>query len=203
MVTAAQKQKMHRSSLVLMDLVGGASVLACLGVFVWLTCLREGLAGREIGVLTGSVTDMRKDLAALRGALDNLHNVVEAHRDELAVQGKLPGGTPIDEDLHALSQLAAESGIALKAIDELGARSYPGLRELRYTIEAEGTLADLMRFFKAIETANLWADISYVEVASGPSRATEAIAKREARLTVSLFSATDPVAADAGEDGKG
>ena len=182
---------MKNPTLVLVDLIGGALVLTCAVAFVWLTFLREDGADREIDSLTDAITSMRQDLAVLNAELDGGRSRLEAKQASLAEEGQLPPRGPVDEDLRVLSELARRHQVEIVRMTELPSRTYPGLLELRYTLEARASLANLMRLFQALEQADIWADISYLKVVAGrtPSRVQQP--ERLAQLTVSLFSSAE------------
>ena len=183
---------MGRSTLVLVDLIGGALVLTCAVTFVWLTFLREDGADSEIESLTQAVTAMRKDLAEVNAEFDAGRAELETKNTELAAEGQLPRRGPVDEDLKVLSELARRHQVEIVRMTELPSRRYPGLLELRYTLDARTPLSNLMDFFRALEGADIWADISYLKVVAGNAPGQAQQPERLAQLTVSLFSAAEP-----------
>jgi hypothetical protein len=111
---------------------------------------------------------------------------------ELATSGQLPAQIPIEEYFQTLSRLAGRHHLRVVRHNPLGPRSYPGLLEQRYAYEVIGTMPDIARFFRAIEDAEFWADISYLKIDGGPPSADqggEPTDERDAILTISLFSA--------------
>ena len=68
-------------------------------------------------------------------------------------------------------------------------RKYPGLFEKRFEYELSGSLPDLVRFLRAIEDTDFWADIGYLQVANGPAVPASGTPDRHALLTFSLFAA--------------
>lgn len=183
---------MGRSTLVLVDSIGGALVLTCAVTFVWLTFLREDGADSEIESLTQAVTAMRKDLAEVNAEFDAGRAELETKNTDLAAEGQLPGRGPVDEDLKVLSELARRHQVKIVRMTELPSRRYPGLLELRYTLDARTPLSNLMDFFRALEEADIWADISYLKVVAGNAPGQVQQPERLAQLTVSLFSAAEP-----------
>lgn len=183
---------MKRSSLVLVDVVGGALVVAGVSTFVWLTFLRDHSAACEIDALTHSVSAMRRDVALLRGTLDAKRSELAERQKHLADEGHLPQRTPVEQDLRTLSELARRHQVRVVRVLPLPAQEYPGLLELRYALEASGSMPSLMHFFKAIEDADLWADIGYLQVKAGRSPGLQETPERSALLTVSLFSSLEP-----------
>ncbi|HNQ23609.1 MAG TPA: hypothetical protein PKK06_10995 [Phycisphaerae bacterium] len=180
-----------RSNLTLIDILGGLIVLACAAGFVWLAFLREDSVTSEISTRSSAVAALRKDLAGSRGALEAQREELSQRRLQLQAQGNLPERGPVDRDLRTLADLARRHGIELLRMVELPARQYPGLQELRYTLEANGGMPDLMRFLQAIEDADLWADVGYVQVDGGTPVAGMGTGRRSTRLTVSLFAAAE------------
>jgi len=183
---------MGRSTLVLVDLIGGALVFTCAATFVWLTFLREDGADGEIASLTQTVTAMRRDLAEVNAELDAGRAQLGTKKTELAAEGELPGRGPVDEDLKVLSELALRHEVAIVRMTELPPRRYPGLLELRYTLDARAPLPNLMDLLRALEQADIWADVSYLKVVAGRAPAQVQQPERLAQLTVSLFSSAEP-----------
>ena len=183
---------MGRSILVLVDLIGGALVLTCAAAFVWFTFLREDGADSEIESLTQAVTAMRQDLAEVNAELDAGRARLGTKKTELAAEGQLPERGPVDEDLRVLTELARRHQVEIVRMTELPSRRYPGLLELRYTLDARAPLSNLMDLFRALEQADIWADISYLKVVAGNAPGQVQQAERLAQLTVSLFSSAEP-----------
>jgi Tfp pilus assembly protein PilO len=195
---------MKRSSLIVIDLAGACIVTSCVGALVWMVLLRDNEAGKQAADLRDSVSTLRKDLGALRGTLDEQQARVAKQKEELAERGALPERTPIEAELNQLSQLARSSSIDILAVSPLPEQTYPGLLELRYSIQITGRMPDIAQFFRAIEAAPMWADVSYMHIDEGGNRSQEPGSQpRLATLTMSFFSAADDLPDSPGDPSNG
>jgi Tfp pilus assembly protein PilO len=170
------------------DLGGGVLTAALVGSLLWMVLLGDDAATREINSLKRSVASARVELASLRGVLDDQSELLARRRSELSESGQLPDRAPIERDLRTLHTLARQHDLRVTHVSPLAPRKYPDLLELRYAIEVVGTTPNLTWFFKSIEDAQCWADISYLKVESGTSSHGESSDQRVASLTISLFS---------------
>ncbi len=188
--------------LLLLDVFGaslsGAGLLAAL----WMTCFHKEHATTELSDLTTMISTATQNLATLRSAVDGQRATLRERQVELVSSGQLPAQIPIEEYFQTLSRLANQHHLRVVRHNPLGPRSYPGLLEQRYAYEVIGTQPDLARFFRAIEDAEFWADISYLKIDGGTPTAEQGgrpSDERNAVLTISLFSAGPAV--DAAESG--
>lgn len=171
------------------DIACGILLAAVIGGFIWLAFLRDNSAQDELGKLNSRVKTTRNDIAALRAVLDEERKLFAARQAELKETGQLPSRIPVEQDLQTLSVLAKEHELSVVKVEPLPSREYPGLLETRYTFEALGNMPDITRFFKAIEEAEFWADVSYFQV-RGRARSTGWSSSEElvVTLTISMFS---------------
>ena len=180
--------KSGRVPLLVIDAAGAAIVAVCVLVSVWLTAVRPDGAKSEITGLTRLIQAAQKDLIDQRAACDHQRAVLADRSAELAESGHLPEQTPLEEYFRTLSDLAARHQLRVVRQNPLSSRRYPGLLEQRFAYEKTGSTPDLVHFFKAIETIDFWADISYLKVESGQSPYGRTPSDRVATLTLSLFS---------------
>jgi hypothetical protein len=183
-----------------LNLVGGGLAALGLATLLWLVLLRTDRTSVAIGELSEDVRVGRQRLALVRGELQEHRSVVRLRRGQLADAGELPASPRVEEYFQALSALAADNSLRLLRQNPLASRSYPGLLERRYAYDLTGSSEDLVRFLKAIEASDFWADVSYLAIEQGPGGpGGSGDGTRLARLTISLFSAPSPH--DEGEPG--
>jgi Tfp pilus assembly protein PilO len=182
-------ERRARLSLLLLDAVGAGVLTVAFFTACWLTFFHNQHAVAEEADLTHLLASATQDLATIRSALDRQHATLKERQAELAGRGQLPAQIPIEEYFQALSSLAVAHQLRVVRQNPLASRTYPGLLEQRYAYEVIGTMPDLARFFKAIENAEFWADISYLKIEGGQRKSGEPTDERVASLTISLFSA--------------
>ena len=168
------------------DVLGAGVVAGCLLVGVWLTFVRGDTVDDEIQRLKRTIGGARRDVSMLRAERDRQKVLLAEHEEQLADRGRLPTHSPTEKYFQALSNLAGEHGLRVVRHNPLSQRSYPGLLEQRYAYEVHGAMPDLARFFKAIEEADYWADVSYLRIVN--SQGGDG-GDRVAMLTISVFSA--------------
>ena len=155
----------------------------------WMTFFHSGHFTAELRDLTLTISLSTRDLAALRSAGERQRATLHERQLELATGGQLPAQIPIEEYFQTLSRLATQHHLRVIRQNPLGPRSYPGLHEQRYAYEVIGAMPDLARFFRAIEDAEFWADISYLRINGGNRLSGVPTEEQDAVLTISLFSA--------------
>jgi len=175
--------------LLLLDVFGATLSAAGLLLALWMTFFHGEHATTELSDLTQLISSATQNLSALRMAGDGQRATLKERQAELATSGQLPAQIPIEEYFQTLSRLAGRHNLRVVRHNPLGPRSYPGLLEQRYAYEVIGTMPDLARFFRAIEDAEFWADISYLKIDGGHGSGGEPTDDRNAVLTISLFSA--------------
>jgi len=172
-----------------MDLIGGSLLATVIAGFVYLAFLREDSVQQELDELTSRVSTSREELAALRAVLDSEQESIADKRVELEDSGQLPDRIPVEQDLQTLSVLARRHHLEVLRVDPIQPREYPGLKETRYSFEVTGTMPDMARFFKAIEQAEFWADVSYFKIEQRrPGPGEDPADQVAGALTISLFS---------------
>ena len=184
-----------RFTVLAVDLACGSALALCVGVFLWLTVIRNDTTSTEIGRLKRTVDEARRDLASLRAVRDEQRALLLTRKTELSETGQLPDELAMVEYFQAVSRIAAGHSLRVIRHKPVLPRRYPGLFEQRFEYELSGSLPDLVRFLSAVEETDFWADIGYLEVAGGPGVSAPGSADKHAVLTFSLFSALpdDPV----------
>ncbi len=188
--------KTKHLSLVALDVLGGSLVMACAVGFIWLVAVGSDRTSEEMTQLRQRIGHARRDLEALNLAQVQQQAVLKENEEKLAKGGRLPIHAPVEEYFRSLSAMAAQHHIRVLGHRPLASRRYPGLVEQLYAYEVTGSTGDIVRFLKAIEDAEFWADVSYLKVDGhgaadvhagfDPRGASEI---RRAALTISLFSA--------------
>jgi len=186
MVAMSRSRKI---SLILLDSCGASLSGAGLVAALWLTFFHSEHAASELRDYTRIVSSATQDVAALRSSGDRQRATLKERQAELATSGHLPVQVPIEEYFQTLSRLAVQYHLRVVRHNPLTPRSYPGLLEQRYAYEVIGAMPDLARFFKAVEDAEFWADISYLKIDGSPPQGREPTDECTASLTISLFSA--------------
>lgn len=184
----------------IIDVLGGCAVSACVFGFVYLTMVRTDRTAVKIRELTSSIQAARQDARVLAAARDRQRATLVRHQAELAGTGQLPAETPVEEYFQTLSKIASKHRLRVIRHNPLTPRRYPGLLERRYAYEVTGSMPDLVRFLKAIEETDFWADVSYLKVDRGTGPEHQVANRRVAVVTISLFSApsSDALSASGG-----
>ncbi len=162
---------------------------ALLAGFVWLAFARGDRAGADVKVLDRVIRTGQRDVAKLNATLEAEQVRILSYQDEMSAQGQLPLQAPIEQDLRALSTLAQDNQLEVVRVAPLASREYPGLHELRYAFDVKGAMPDMLGFFKAVEDAPFWADISYLSISRPRSGSEKSGGALFGNLTMSLFSA--------------
>ncbi len=178
-----------RFPVLIIDVVGGSVVVACVLASGWLALVRTDRTRAEVNEMTELVRVARQDLGSLRQAHAQQQSRLAKGTAELAERGQLPDQTPVEEYFQTLSELAGRHHLRMLRNNPAAPRQYPGLLEQRYTCAVTGSMPDLARFFRAIEGTDFWADISYFQIRSGSGAEADGSNVRSAELTISLFSA--------------
>jgi Tfp pilus assembly protein PilO len=185
---------------VLVDAVGAVLFGACVVACAYLVFFHSEHAGSEVREFTSLIQNGTQDLAGIRSTLLRQRDLVRDRHEELESRGQLPASIPIEEYLRTLSLLAAQNHLRIVRQNPLTRREYPGLVEQLYAYDVVGAMPDLARFFKAVEDAELWADIAYLRI-ENVQEPTDGNGQRLASLTVSLFSGQKPHAGSTPEGG--
>ncbi len=180
----------------IIDVIGGAVVVACVTGFFWSLAAGSDLTRGEIAHLTRAVGKASREVSSLRSEATFLREALAQRREELEANGQLPTHAPVEEYFQALSASATDRGLRVLRHNPLSARTYPGLLEQRYVFEVAGSTQSIIRFLETIEQSDFWADVSYLVIdgnsRAGGRRAADPYAEgstRQATLTISLFSA--------------
>jgi len=179
----------RKCPLIVIDVVCGCTVAACLVGSFWLITVRSDDASARVLQLQQAVNTTSQELAAFRGARDKQRSILARRKAELAVTGQLPELPPTEHYFQTLSDLAEQHDLKVRRHQPVTPRFYPGLLEQRYAYELSGSLPDLVRFFRSVEGSEFWADISYLKVEGGQGGRNINNGERIASLTISLFSA--------------
>lgn len=182
-------QRNGRWTLLLIDVVGGFLVACCVACLLWLSVFRNRDATTEINELSRMVHSVKQGLASTRHAHKKQTALLQEHREELSKTGQLPQTAPVEEYFQMLANLASLHSLDVLRHHPTTSRRYPGLLEQRFVYEVSGSGVDLVRFLRAIEDTQYWADVSHFKIEGGSVSLRSAGRKHRARLTLSLFSA--------------
>jgi hypothetical protein len=171
------------------DVPGAAVCGVCLLGCAYLVLFHSGHANLETAELTSLMNTATQDLSTVRAARDRQRAMVAERQTDLASGKYLPASLPIEEYFQTLSRLAHEHRLRVVRQNPLSPREYPGLLEQRYAYEVSGAMPDMARFFKAVEDADIWADIAYLKIETAEKDPQRVSSDRLAVLTISLFSA--------------
>ncbi len=179
---------MKRDSLSLwaLDAAGGALTLLLLALGAWSAWPQRSPGDQHPQNLTAALASAKNDLATLRSSLEQQKALQARYQSDLNAAGAMPDQSPQETHLQLLSGLAAQNHLSVVRQLPLSPREYPGLLEQRFAYEVTGTMPDLARFFKAVESSTSWTDISYVKVDQG--KGVDNTGQRNALLTFSAFS---------------
>ena len=191
-VTANNQQS--RIPLLVIDALGAMAVAACVfgvGWFLTVQADRTTVDQKQVG---RAIAFAQRNLRAVHAACKEQNALLARREAQLATAGQLPEEAPIEAYFQALSNLASSHQLRVVRQRPLASQEYPGLLEQRYAYEVAGTTANLVRFLKAIEETDFWADVSYLTIVGAtPSRSGHLNAQRTndhtATLTLSMFSA--------------
>ncbi len=175
-------------SIFVVDLIGGAFLLACLGGTAWFSVLRNEDTSGELVRLRRQIVVVRQALAALRAERDHERLELRDRERQLRESGALPSRVPVEQYFQTLATLAARFRLQVLRQNPLPHRTYPGLLERRYTYEVSGSMPDIERFLRALERTEFWADVAFLKI-TGSSAAGNPADSRVASLTISVFSA--------------
>ncbi len=112
------------------------------------------------------------------------------------VSAKTIPGNPrwslVDATDLTLGRLASDNGVELVELQPTAGKTYPGITELKYTIQSRSTFEDLVGFLADFEKADFWADVTQLSI--GHRGATGGAPTRHlpAQFVVSLFASRSP-----------
>jgi hypothetical protein len=181
----------NRNSVLWIDVLGTLTTVSLAALAAWLTFFAGTGPRGEIAVLREKITGAERRMAGLRVELTAERDLVAARSKELEATGQLPQDPVIEEDLQALADLAQRNSVSVLRVAPLTRKEYPGLLEIRYAVDAAGTLPDITRFLRSIELAPFWADVSHMKIESQALPNGEGTPRRLAQLTLSLFASPE------------
>ncbi|MBU0718130.1 MAG: hypothetical protein KJ749_07780 [Planctomycetes bacterium] len=185
-------------SLLIIDVVGGGVVAACLAVASWFLMVGGDETAAEIKGLRTQIKDSRQTLASLERDHDEQARLLAERESALERTGQLPDVPPTEAYFKSLSTLTTQHSLQALQQYPLASCRYPGLVEDRFALELAGTLPDLVRFIWAVEHSDYWADISFLKIENKRVGSGGGSSMRVAELTFSMFSAA-PVEAGEGD----
>jgi len=150
------------------DMIGGGIVVTCILGLLWLTTVRANHTSRELEKLRNTRTLVHRQLTQKKNECDRKRKLLLRYQSGINKTGKLPDQPPVEDYFQMLSLLATQHHLQVLRHHPINGRAYPGLKEQRFLYEVSGSMPDLTRFFKAIENADYWADISYLKIDQGP-----------------------------------
>ncbi len=186
--------KKHPSLLI--DMTGASLLLAWFCAVLSMTVLRNDTVADDIKDLKRSIAQAKQQVAVLRTRLGRSCNQAQINRNTLSQRGKLPDIAPVEAYFQFLSERAETLGLRILNQYPTGERNYAGLRERRYAYTISGSLPRIVRFFKAVESSEYWADIGYLKIHPPRASQSDDMMAREAQLTVCLFSAESATEAE-------
>lgn len=192
--TVTTNTQQSRIPLLVIDALGAMAVAACVFGVGWFLTVQGDRTTVDQKQLGGAIAFAQRNLRAVHAASKEQSALFTQHETELATAGHLPEEAPIEAYFQALSKLASSHQLRVVRQRPLASQEYPGLLEQRYAYEVAGTTADLVRFLKAIEETDFWADVSYLTIVGAtPSRSGHRTTRQAndcaATLTLSMFSA--------------
>lgn len=184
-------------SLLAIDLAGGAVVTSCVAASFWLIVARADRTSTEIQKASSAIERARDELDRLRIERDRETGKLRERKAALARSGKLPEQAPVESYFSLLSRLAVDNNLRVVRHLPLASREYPGLLERRYAYDVSGSLPDIAKFFRAVESTEYWADVAYLRIDARSGAAGPGTDERLAGLTFSVFSSPplEPVGA--------
>ncbi|MEK6674336.1 MAG: type 4a pilus biogenesis protein PilO [Planctomycetota bacterium] len=191
-------QRFPSISLWVIDSLGVGLVLTCAILFFWSAFMGGRDSSLSIERLQRDVVEIRQDGSRLRALRDDLRKALQTHQIELAAEGNLPREAPVDEYLHELAQLATRHAVEVRSQSPLPPRTYPGLVEHRHAYEVSGRFVDLVRWMRSVEALDRWADVGYWTISASNNTHANEPWVRNARFSISLFSAPSEPATSAG-----
>ena len=179
---------MVNRSLLVVDLCGGVTALACLTVGGWYGWINPDASGPMLDTMQAAVNDQQAELVRAGGRLTQQEIVLEETRAEAESRGRLPSTTALEKDLGAIVALAQRHRLTVSQVSPLPSVNYPGILEQRYSIDAQGSFSDWIAFLHAFEGNEFWVDITQVRLAADHT-ARIAESAPAAQMILSFFSA--------------
>lgn len=174
-----------------MDVIGGCITAACLLCMAWILIISTHQTSMEMDQLTKAQRVVHRQLSLLKNECDRKRSLIIQIQSNMDQTGKLPEHAPIEDYFQTLAVLANHHHLRVLRHNPLTGRSYPGLIEQRFLYEVSGSMPDLVRYFKAIEDTQYWADISYLKIDRGSRMYRSRSKDRVAQLTISMFTSPE------------
>ena len=175
------------------DFVGLFAVLVVASLGVWSGVFHAPRTTQRLEDLQAGMRDMRNTLRSAEAALRRQQAELTALEKDIAQRGALPRKSPVESDLRLLTTLAEGNQVELTRIFPSSDKTYPGITESKYAVEAKTTFAGLVDFLHAFENSPFWADITSLEIGQPRNqKATGEDASQKTRFVVSLFASNDP-----------
>lgn len=178
-------------SILIIDIAGCSVVVTCMLGMLWFTTIRASQHSQEWTRLNHIRQTTHNQLAQTNNQCQQERMKALAIEQDMIHTGKLPTTPPVENYFQTLSMLAKQHHLRVLRHNPLTGRNYHGLNEQRFLYEITGTLPDLTKFFKAIESTDYWADISYLKIDQGHGMYRSMSKQRVAQLTISMFSSAN------------
>jgi hypothetical protein len=180
---------MQKKPFLVYDLMGAALVCGVAALGVWSGCF-------HLQASSAHLQRTREKLVKTGEALADAESVLRREQlrrtqlaDDIARRGALPQRSPVEDDLRDIALIARDSHVELVQVSPLASEQYPGLVELRYTVQTRGRFDGLLGFLRAFERSTLWADITSLEIGGGGRETSADEQAQNASLVLSLFAA--------------
>ncbi|MGB0714657.1 MAG: hypothetical protein ACPGXK_02195 [Phycisphaerae bacterium] len=175
------------------DALGFVVVAACLAATLAILSDQSERRSQTIPELEQVINDTSIAISQLEQQAANQELEIGELRKKLFAPGQLPQVTSMENYIQELSSLAATHDVQVVLQKPLEAATYPGLLEERLSYSVSGAGANIVQFLKAVEQAEHWADVGYLNIRQQSSsgnrgRSTEVQEEVSALLTFSLFS---------------
>jgi hypothetical protein len=177
--------------------------LTVLGVGAYYGIVQTEAAASDVAALTGTTRRLRSELANLQIELDQTLATAAESRAQLAQRGPLPRHSPVERDLHTMTQFARANRVSIDEVRPLGTAEYPGVNEVRYVLKGSGTFEALLGFFRTFEQSPFWADVTHLRIDRRAGSIDADTSERDAEISVSFFASADPPVPPAQPTGEG
>jgi hypothetical protein len=182
---------MRIGNLLVYDVLGAGAMIGVAALGVWLGVVRPSADNDRLATLRAHLSDTR---TALQVASEELHaqsTRLEELRNNLEERGALPTRSPVEADLRVITRLARANDVELREVTPIGGKTYPGINELRYAVNAQSTFGGLVSFLSEFQEASIWADITHLKIGVAVESDRGSSAIRSAELVVSLLASQE------------
>jgi hypothetical protein len=180
------------NALWMVDLAGGALVCVLAACAAWHVFLRPSSAAAQLSTLGAALTEKARDTGLLEFERAKQQVLLAERQEALRAHGAPQAESPVEDHLRTVAELARRNEVRLGAVTPVGAVSYPGVREVRYHVEARGSYAALAALLRQFETCTFWGDITHLQLGRPKNAPGEVPEDRELDLTVCFYSAEAP-----------